>query len=257
MWLKRLVGVMMIIAFGGLNTLVVLGLFQPRHPHTPIVNPSDSPATVSNVAPTVNLSVGPSTVATGLTSAIQWTTTGTPDSCTASGDWSGDKTIYGAESTGRLPKPGTYTYKLTCRNKIGSATASATVTVTNTPPATSRVATSTGISSSPAVTATYCSGRSPCYGKADVARHSSAGDCWGYNLDRVIDISGFDLGYHIAKSGISSIRISGVCGTNLAPALDGSLSAGGQTRNHLASTKSNSDPNEIPYFVGFFDPNKP
>src|SRR4051812_33238274 len=104
MWLKRLVGLTMIITFAGLNTLVIVGLFQPQHTHTPTVSTAAAPATVSIPQPTVSISVNPAAIATGTTSGISWTTPGTPDTCTASGDWTGDKTIFGAESTGRVPK---------------------------------------------------------------------------------------------------------------------------------------------------------
>ncbi|QQS19423.1 hypothetical protein IPL85_04025 [Candidatus Saccharibacteria bacterium] len=90
-----------------------------------------------------------------------------------------------------------------------------------------------------------------------MAAHGSAGNCWGYNGNRVINISGFDAAYHKAKSGIGSVEVSGVCGKDLSGSLGGSVSAEGQTRNHNAATKSNADRNLIPYFVGYFDVNKP
>lgn len=259
MWLKRLVGIVMILTFACLNTLVVVGLFQPRHTHVPTVNASDSPATLAVNVPAVSISVNPAAIAANSTSGITWTTTGTPTSCVASGKWAGDKTIFGSESTGRISTPGTYTYTLTCQNKAGKAAATGQIVVTATAPSASQSQskTTTATGTGAAITATYCNGRSPCYGKSDVSKHSGSGNCWGYNIDRVIDISGFDAGYHQTKSGISNIQVSGVCGTNLAPSLAGSVSADGQTRVHNSSTKSNADANEIPYFVGYFDANKP
>ncbi len=72
-----------------------------------------------------------------------------------------------------------------------------------------------------------------------------------------MNITGFDAAYHKGKSGISSIEVGGVCGKDLAGSLGGSVSADGQTRNHNSATKSNADRNMIPYFVGYYDANKP
>jgi len=59
---------------------------------------------------------------------LTWTTTNSPTSCTASGDWSGSKTnTGGSESIGVLTSVRTYTYTLICTNAAGSGSASATV----------------------------------------------------------------------------------------------------------------------------------
>ena len=54
--------------------------------------------------------------------------------CTASGAWSGAKTLSGSQSTGALTANATYT--LTCTGRAGDAVQSATVTVASTPTAT-------------------------------------------------------------------------------------------------------------------------
>jgi hypothetical protein len=62
---------------------------------------------------------------------IIWSATETPTSCTASGDWTGSRSVpTGNQSQGILTSVRTYTYTLTCTNAIGpSAPASATVVV--------------------------------------------------------------------------------------------------------------------------------
>lgn len=258
MWLRRLVGLAMIMALFGMNGLVIAGLMsKPKTDHPAAVDLSFS-AVTTTPAPTVTISVNPATIAAGTTSAISWTTTGSPTSCTASGNWQGDKTAFGAESTGRVSEQGTRTYTIACTNAGGKAEASTTLTVG--PAGTAAVAATpaspSSSNSTSTVTPTYCGGRMPCYGAKDVAAHSSSGNCWGWNGDRVINISGFDAAFHQAKSGVSSIEVGGVCGKDLSAALGGSVSAGGQTRNHNSSTKANADRNEIPYFVGYYDATK-
>jgi hypothetical protein len=250
MWLRRWVGLALIVTFLGMNAIVLVGFFAPekKKPISPLSQ------AITAMAPTVVIAATDPTISAGSAGGISWNTTGDPTHCQASGNWSGQKTPFGAESTGRINAAGNYTYTLTCDNALGSAQASAIVTVGNaTPPPKST--SSTGTSQTALVT--YCGGRIPCYGPKDVSSHGSMGNCWGYNGDRVIDLHGFDAGYHQTKSGISSIEVSAVCGKNLAPALSGNISVEGQTRNHNTTTKSNADKNEFPYFVGYFDSNKP
>lgn len=258
MWLKRLVGIVMIVTCVGMIAIVVVGVFSTDNRVSAGLNAA---ALVENTAvqpPTVTLSVDPGSISAGKYSSLKWSTTANPDTCTASGAWTGVKTAYGIESTGRLSTPGTLKYTIECKNAGGTASASISVTVVPAdvaPPV--DVVRQTSTSNASTTTATYCSGRIPCYGPSGVATHAGAGNCWGWNGDRVINISGFDLGFHKAKTGISTIEVSQVCGRNLGPSLSGGVSAGGQTRDHNQSTKTNSDRNEIPYFVGYFDNAKP
>ena len=250
MWLKRLVGVFLTIALVGMNALVVSGLIIPPKKKEVFVEPAV--AAIVPV-PTVTLAITPSITPAQTSSGIKWSTTGNPTECKASGSWNGAKTPFGSESTGRLSTPGNFTYTLTCTNASGSAVSSATVTVGNAIPPVKSVVTS---STASAVGATYCGGRAPCYGKKDISSHGSQGNCWGWNGDRVVNVGSFDSAFHQAKSGISSIQVGGICGTDLSGSLGGSLSAGGQTRNHNATTKANLDKNMTPYFVGYFDATK-
>lgn len=258
MWLRRLVGLSMIMALIGMNGLVFAGLFT---------KPKDSSITAPDLAlssaplvsaPTIAISVDPVSIPAGTPSSIKWSTTGNPSNCTASGSWDGNKTEFGAESTGRMSTQGKFTYTLTCKNDGGTSQASAELTVgpPNSVAVSNNNPTKPNSSAPTPSTPTYCGGRLPCYGPKEIASHGNSGNCWGWNGDRVINITGFDAAYHKAKSGISSIEVSGVCGKDLGPSLDGSLSAGGQTRNHNATTKSNADRNEFAYFVGYYDASK-
>ncbi len=252
MWLRRLVGVSMIMAFVIMNGLIVYGLFFAEDTRKPAVQVAQN---IPVPPPTVTLEVNPSSIPAGTSSGLTWSTTGNPSVCTASGSWSGIKTMYGSESTGRLPKSGNYKFTITCTNSTGSNEATATITVGDAKAPAQVVTSKTTASASSG--AVYCQGRTPCYGTREVGSHGSSGNCWGWNGDRVININGLDAGFHKAKTGIDTIEVSGVCGKDLAPSLAGSVSAGGQTKNHLSSTKSNANANELPYLIGFFDSSKP
>ncbi len=76
--------------------------------------------------PTVDLSANPSSVTSGNSSTLSWTSTNAT-SCNASNDWSGSRNLSGSETTGSLFSNKTYT--LTCSNSAGSASDSVTVTV--------------------------------------------------------------------------------------------------------------------------------
>ncbi len=254
MWFRRLVGIAMIISFVGMNTIIVLGLLsKPTEPATANTQQTQTPP------PTIKLSAKSGKIAAGSTSSLSWKTTNAPTSCKASGDWNGKKTPFGSESTGRLKDVKTYTYILECTNAGGSAKAKVSIKVSKSVAASDNNKPAEGSSSEGTTTpsVTYCGGRVPCYGKSEVATHGSAGNCWGYNGDRVINISGFDGGFHKSKSGLGSIEVGGVCGTDLSNALHGGVTVDGETRNHKSDTTNNMDRNMIPYFVGYYDAAKP
>jgi len=252
MWLKKLVAVSMIVTLLGMNTIAAMGIFAPNEK-----NASLSLSQPQVVLPTMTLDALPTEVQTGLYSALSWTVEGEIDSCIASGDWTGPKTQFGSQSTGRLATEGKRTYTLSCTNQAGTVTKSVSVDVKASATATVPTASSGNSTTAAPSAPVYCFGSQPCYSRKEVAAHSSPGNCWGYNGTRVMNISGFDSAFHRAKSAIGSIEVSGVCGTDLAPSLGGSVSAGGQTRNHNNSSKGNADRNMIPYFVGYFDAAKP
>jgi Fibronectin type III domain len=86
-------------------------------------------ATVSVTAPlpTVSLGANPTTVASGATAKLTWSSTNAT-SCTASGGWSGTQPVSGSLSTPSLTA--TTKFTLACTGSGGTATQSATVTVT-------------------------------------------------------------------------------------------------------------------------------
>ena len=81
--------------------------------------------------PVVTLSASPISVTTGNSSNLTWSSTNTPTSCTASGDWTGAKNASGTMSTGALSTVKTYTYTLTCSNAGGSGSATTSVSVSS------------------------------------------------------------------------------------------------------------------------------
>jgi hypothetical protein len=85
-------------------------------------------------APTVTLTASSTTISSGGSSTLTWSTLNA-SSCTASGGWSGTEAVSGTHS---VSPTATTTYTLTCTGTGGSTTASDTVTVsatTSTPPA--------------------------------------------------------------------------------------------------------------------------
>ncbi|MEK7538862.1 MAG: hypothetical protein AAB552_03410 [Patescibacteria group bacterium] len=76
--------------------------------------------------PTVSLSATPTSVTSGSSATLSWTSTNAT-SCTASGAWSGVKGTSGSQTTG--PLTATATYTLTC----GSAVQGVTVSISSTP----------------------------------------------------------------------------------------------------------------------------
>jgi hypothetical protein len=81
-------------------------------------------------APTVALSVSPTSLTAGQAATLTWNSTNAT-SCSASGAWSGSQATSGSVSTGALNTNSTYS--LTCAGAGGSASASAVVTVTAAP----------------------------------------------------------------------------------------------------------------------------
>jgi hypothetical protein len=82
--------------------------------------------TSTTPAPTVTLSAAPTTVSSGGSSTLTWTSTDAT-SCTASGGWSGTKATAGSQSTGALTAATGFT--LGCSGAGGTAQSSITVDV--------------------------------------------------------------------------------------------------------------------------------
>jgi trimeric autotransporter adhesin len=87
-------------------------------------------------APGLTLTASATNVVAGRTFTLTWAVTNSPVTCSASGAWTGSKTITGATQTiTSSTTPGTYLYSMTCTNPAGSVTRSVNINVTeNTPP---------------------------------------------------------------------------------------------------------------------------
>lgn len=82
--------------------------------------------TVSSAAPSVSLSASSASIIAGGNTTLNWSSVNT-DTCTAGGDWSGDK---GASGSQIVTPNSDSTYTLTCSGSGGSASTSFEVTVT-------------------------------------------------------------------------------------------------------------------------------
>ncbi|HNP37823.1 MAG TPA: hypothetical protein PKK10_18425, partial [Woeseiaceae bacterium] len=78
--------------------------------------------------PTLDFSASPTTVAMNQSATLAWTA-GNADSCTASGDWSGDRAVSGSESTGSLNENSSF--KLSCSNAFGNIERTVVVNVSS------------------------------------------------------------------------------------------------------------------------------
>lgn len=78
-------------------------------------------------APTVTISLSPTSVAVGAQSMLTWSSYNAV-ACTASGAWTGSQAIHGGQTV-TASAPGTLTYTLTCTGSGGSASGSATLSV--------------------------------------------------------------------------------------------------------------------------------
>ena len=79
--------------------------------------------------------LNPLTITEGESVTIIWSVGGDPaDDCTASGAWTGPKSVSGGSESQGSPSVGPYTYTLECTNSDGSDTESVNVTVNSAPP---------------------------------------------------------------------------------------------------------------------------
>jgi len=114
---------------------------------------------------TVSLGANPTSMAlpTNATT-LSWVTTGNPTSCTASGWWSGAKTVSGGSENRTGLNPGVYTYVITC-SKAGTPNAVSTVEVTVlSAPTVTFNATPTSIFTGNSTTLTWSSSAGSCTG---------------------------------------------------------------------------------------------
>jgi len=99
-----------------------MGLYRQLMANTMLANIYNS---TTNPAPTVTISANPSTITTGSSAALTWSSTNAT-SCTASGGWSGSKATSGTQS---VSPTATTSYTLTCAGAGGSANNAASVIV--------------------------------------------------------------------------------------------------------------------------------
>ncbi len=112
----------------GMGLILIRGVFFSK-----VDNVNDSSVVVTSgtqgTPPVITLSVEPQQQVVGQYSVLNWSVTGTTQSCKADGDWSGEKTPTGSASTGRLNDVRQYTFHLTCDSKYGRGEQTVTVNV--------------------------------------------------------------------------------------------------------------------------------
>ena len=72
--------------------------------------------------PTVSLSVNPASITIGESTGLTWTSN-YATSCTASGAWSGDRSLNGSEQSNTFDTAGNYNFELKCIGDGAEATA--------------------------------------------------------------------------------------------------------------------------------------
>jgi hypothetical protein len=87
---------------------------------------ANTSVTVTALTPSVNLTANPTGVARNATSMLTWTGTNVA-SCTASGGWTGTKSITGTQSVGPITQD--TTYSLNCTGPNGNAMAMTTLSL--------------------------------------------------------------------------------------------------------------------------------
>lgn len=219
----------------------------PTAPAAPV-----TPTTPAGTPPVVTISVSPTIITAGSSATIRWSVTGTtPVTCTAGIAWSGSKNVSGSYSTGVISTGGVYDYALSCSNAKGQNSATARLTVNK-----------------PAPVPVYCGGKSPCYGRSDLAAHSSISSCWGWNKDWVIDITRYQPSHPVTRSSNSTSNLANstaTCNHDISAILAGSAAipgyskiSGSTTHGHKAATLNNDAASQLAAFrVGYYDPNKP
>jgi len=235
-------------------SISVTGAAVAADPQTASPTPTPTPTATSpkpgttTSAPQVSVSVSPTSIPAGSSATIKWSTSGNPTTCTASNAWSGSKAPSGGSYSTGVKSAGTYTYTLSCSNGAGTATKSATLSVSAAP--------------------TYCGGRKPCYGRSDLAAHASVGNCWAWNKDWVINITSYQPNHPggVQSGAASNIQsAASTCNHDIGAILAGSAgisgyrdTTGGSTYSHSSSTISNAAGSVLAgYRVGYYDANKP
>ncbi len=117
--------------------------------------PPGSPIVFLSSTPTGPIPPGASVV-------LSWTTENSPTSCTASGDWSGGKTVGGGSQTiSNLSVIKEYVFTMTCSNETGTISDAATVQVLPSAPNVSLTVNPSGILSGQSATISWSATNSP------------------------------------------------------------------------------------------------
>jgi len=162
---------------------------------------------------TVSIQATPAGIVAGQAAALTWSSTNA-DSCTASGSWSGSEPLVGnAVSTGTLTAPGNtptnYSFTLLCSGAGGSASGTASVTVSPAPAAvTSFAASPPAISTGQTTTLTWTtSAATSC-----TASGGTGSDGWGGSVG--VSSSGMAVGpINTAGTYVYSLICTGPGGT--------------------------------------------
>jgi hypothetical protein len=138
---------------------------------------TSQPAAAANPSPTVTLNFNPSSVSTGGSSTLTWSSTNAI-SCAASGDWSGTLAISGSRSTGALTAATTYT--ITCKGEGGTTSLTKTVYLSDEVPEITFTASPTRVQQGGSAVLTWkasnaygCHGYGPWYGSEPVEGSST------------------------------------------------------------------------------------
>lgn len=101
---------------------------------------------------------------------------------------------------------------------------------------------------------TYCGGKTPCYGRGDLAAHASTSNCWGFNIDIMFNLTGYAPSH---PDGSNKVLTTAACGKDISGILAGSVSSNG-TQRHKNETRNNSASSQLlSAKVGYYDASKP
>ena len=95
---------------------------------------------------------------------------------------------------------------------------------------------------------TYCGGQTTCYGRADLAAHTTAASCWGYINNIMYNVTSL-----ISSHSGGSSPIRAVCGGNIGAALG---SAPGNSK-HTSALRNSAGSTLWAYKIAYYDATKP
>lgn len=95
---------------------------------------------------------------------------------------------------------------------------------------------------------TYCGGQTSCYGKTELAQHSTSDSCWGYIDNVMYDVTPL-INSHSGRSG----PIIAVCGGDIGAALN---AAPGNSK-HRSASSNKAGSTLWGYKIGYYDAAKP